>query len=783
MSVSCRFWIHHEKSEFGLVGPLARGEYKRGNDIFNLGESASAKRPINLSPREIAIMFLKGFLLLQCLIVLFYRINPTIAAPPLPNTPRQLSDLPEDNWQKYVRAPKSKDIKPVKIVSYKGNVTNPNGLLTGEGTILTRKATAGGNATAAGRPIIEAPPEIVVDFGLNHPGFLSIDFGGAANFTPGYPGIRLAFSETLQFLTNVSDFSRSDNGEEPEDKITPGSDQIAVKSKPYTWKNIHGCEFDRKVCTDGLHGFRYMKIYLDALPADVPVTTSLGSVTITGLSLEYSGFLGTPDTFIGWIETSDENLNQWWYDSSYTNEITTDVFRRFDTEPRQANSSTLIDKLVLHDGAKRDRDPYVGDVAVSGKTTYLTHDTAIAARNVLADLADHQRADGWIPPASIRLYDLPLMDYPLWWVVCSYDLYMYTGDVAYMTSYYKNMVLVLDKYYPSVTNQDTKLIQKGIGGSDGYGDYAFLPRTGPITYYNALYVMALSNAATIATTLGKSDDARRWIDRSKVVASAISERLFDTSVGAFYDGSCGSSPCPTHAQDGNSISVLSGAATPEQAKLALDYLAKNNARPYGNSFYDNDFLQDGFSQRVYAFISYFEIQARFMVKSPDTALEEIRRLYGWMATHDPQVTVWEGIGTNGSLYEDGFSSQAHGWATGIVPLLTNNILGVLPTGPGFRTWSIKPIPGDVKWAKGVVPTPSGPITVRWHRDDSLGIFWLIASAPANTRGTISLPVPSSSTKVYLNKVEVTSASIASTGDGYATISVEGGDHTITVGYN
>lgn len=352
----------------------------------------------------------------------------------------------------------------------------------------------------------------------------------------------------------------------------------------------------------------------------------------------------------------------------------------------------------------------------------------------------------------------------------------------YIKGYYKNMALVLDKYYPSVTNQNTNLIQKGIGTSGGYGDYAFLPRTGPVTYYNVLYVMALNNAATVATSLGRNDDAQRWTDRAKLVASAVSDRLFDTSVGAFFDGSCGSSPCPTHAQDGNSISVLSGAATPEQAKSALDYLAKNNARPYGNSFYDNDLLQEGFSQRVYAFISYFEIQARFQIESADTALEEIRRLYGWMASHDPKVTVWEGIGANGSLYEQGFSSQAHGWATGIVPLLTNNILGVLPTGPGFSTWSIKPIPGDVKWAKGVVPTPSGPIKVRWNRDESIGVFWLTASVPANTKGTISLPVPDSSTKVYLNKAEVANGSKRG-GDGYVTIAVGGGDHTVTVGYN
>lgn len=53
------------------------------------------------------------------------------------------------------------------------------------------------------------------------------------------------------------------------------------------------------------------------------------------------------------------------------------------------------------DGAKRDRDPYVGDLAVASLTSYLSHDFAEASRTVLEDLANHQRDDGWIPPASM----------------------------------------------------------------------------------------------------------------------------------------------------------------------------------------------------------------------------------------------------------------------------------------------------------------------------------------------------------------------------------------------
>lgn len=119
------------------------------------------------------------------------------------------------------------------------------------------------------------------------------------------------------------------------------------------------------------------------------------------MSLNFTGYLGTASTFTGWFESSDDQLNQWWFDGVYTNDMCTDTFRANDTDPRNAASPSLLGKLVIFDGAKRDRDPYVGDLAVSARTSYLSHNVPQAARDVLADLADHQRDDGWIPPASM----------------------------------------------------------------------------------------------------------------------------------------------------------------------------------------------------------------------------------------------------------------------------------------------------------------------------------------------------------------------------------------------
>jgi hypothetical protein len=365
---------------------------------------------------------------------------------------------------------------------------------------------------------------------------------------------------------------------------------------------------------------------------------------------------------------------------------------------------------------------------------------------------------------------------------------MYTNDVEYIQKYYQTMVNTLDKFYASITDPKTNLITKGLRGTGGYGDYAFLPRTGPVTYYNALYIIALENAASIATYLGHQDDASRWMSRSKKVSAAINQYNFDSRVGAFFDGTCGSTYCNTHAQDGNSLAIVSGAVNNTRAQSVLAYLSKHNARPYGNSFYDNDVLSGGFSQRVYAFISYFELEARFMAGLADSALEEIRRLYGWMSSHDPEVTMWEGIGDNGSLYEGSYTSMAHGWSTGVVPALTNYVLGVIPIGPGFSIYSIKPMPGDVTWARGVVPTPSGPIKVSWNKNEEKGLFCLMVSAPQGTKGYISVPVRDSDVPVFVDGQVVwdgasATAFDAEKADGYVTVTIQDGkSHTITVGY-
>jgi hypothetical protein len=154
-----------------------------------------------------------------------------------------------------------------------------------------------------------------------------------------------------------------------------------------------------------------------------------------------------------------------------------------------------------------------------------------------------------------------------------------------------------------------------------------------------------------------------------------------------------------------------------------------------------------------------------------------------MASHDPQITQWEGIGPDGAPYEGAFTSMAHGWSTGVVPLLTGYVLGVKPQSPGFQTWTICPVVdgGGLTWAKGEVPTPQGQIDVSWEREDvQTGVvFTLNIETPDSSSGVVCVPTLGlDNPTISLDGTPVNVSSSSTT--GWANVDTTGGKHVFTV---
>ena len=112
--------------------------------------------------------------------------------------------------------------------------------------------------------------------------------------------------------------------------------------------------------------------------------------------------------------------------------------------------------------------------------------------------------------------------------------------------------------------------------------------------------------------------------------------------------------------------------------------------------------------------------------------------------------MWEAIGTFGSIdgFQRKFSSMAHGWSTGAAPALTQQVLGIQPTEPGYARFEIAPHAADVTWAQGQVPTPRGPVRVAWRRTGSA--FTARVVVPRGSHATFRLPAPTRRAELWVD---------------------------------
>ena len=83
-------------------------------------------------------------------------------------------------------------------------------------------------------------------------------------------------------------------------------------------------------------------------------------------------------------------------------------------------------------------------------------------------------------------------------------------------------------------------------------------------------------------------------------------------------------------------------------------------------------------------------------------------------------------------------SLCHGWSA--LPVYYDQawVLGIRPIEPGFRRFVISPYPDRFAEAEGTVPTPAGPIRIKWRRADR-GLM-VEASGPRSLEATLS-PLP------------------------------------------
>jgi len=397
---------------------------------------------------------------------------------------------------------------------------------------------------------------------------------------------------------------------------------------------------------------------------------------------------------------------------------------------------------VILDGARRDRSVWSGDLIVQIPNIFHTTWAEDYVRGSIELLNGHQEADGRLaarlpplfppvtPPQHGQVYSAVYSMHQ----VSNLALYhLYTGDVAFVRAQWPAIVRQL-AYDHSRVDDRGLYITSGDEGKDW--DWYDGDKHGAVSAYNVVYCHVLRQASILAAAIGEDAAAEDLAARAQRSRTAINAHLYDQARGLYVLSDLRPDAV---AQDANALAVVHGIAPDGQAARILTALDAVLPRtPYGPQPFSAD---TGFRESISPFTSGFHLDALFTAGLTDQAFALLHDLWGHMAAPGPFAagTVWELLNTDGSPGFGTVTSLAHGWACAPTAALSSHVLGVQPRSAAYRTWSVAPQTGPLTWARGQVPTPTGPIEVHWSTEGSALVLDVVA--PADTSGTITVPAP------------------------------------------
>ena len=577
------------------------------------------------------------------------------------------------------------------------------------GTVDDARALADGRGTTTMRGDVLSRPYAIVDFGKEVGGDVTV----RARRLSGSPKVSFAFSESKQFMTSASDYSADPVGVVTETETVKVPNGTSTLSPP-----------------DGRGGFRYLMVWL----------SGPGAVELSDLKLRFEAAPLQRDLrdYAGAFLSSDEQLNRFWYSGAYTVQLSTidpQTGRRYPAQPGPPHNDARIGEgpSVIVDAPKRDRFIWGGDLAVANPVAYLSTGDTLSPRLAFDWLSQRPSPEGQPAGVYIPLEDgsgwwMNWGEYALWWIVNYEQHYRYSGDRAFFDRWFPQLQDTVRWARSKIDPADDLLLTPAsAGGHWGYG----LGGTKE-TYNNALLVHALRVAATAAEQAGRADLAADWRAQADRTAAAINSALWDEAAGA-YVVQPGST---AHPQDANVLAVLAGVASGERADRVLSTL-RSGWTAIGSPTVDVD--GSPVPRYVSPFVSTFELDALAAHGRTDDALTLLKRTWGHMLRGDETGTFWENISLAGGPQLGSYTSFSHGWGAGPTSFLTNTVLGVTPSGPGFDEVTIAPhVPSGLSWAQGRVPTPHGSIDVAWKQQRD-GRVTVAVSAPAGVRYTVQSP--------------------------------------------
>ena len=423
------------------------------------------------------------------------------------------------------------------------------------------------------------------------------------------------------------------------------------------------------------------------------------AVSISGFALENRG-THAAEPPVGAFKCSDPALTAIWRMSVRTCQLAAIPER---TEPISVEApggpvALGPSRAYLSDGAKRDRLVWSGDLWWAQRNMYAAWGPESPYMpGSLRMLAENRTPEGYIqacpypesrgPLASGDYGPFPSDEFAAWFAPVLRDHVLHTGDLALARELFPAM-RGLVSYLRANCRADGLFEQRPETSKHAsaldFGEASTHHRA----YMNILLWKTFRDAADVAEWIGEGHLAADWRAAAETLAATI-RRLFWSEEGGRFAGAL---ETDDYQGEANALALAARFCTEAEAASIRRTIVRHAHGKFQALF----------------------VRGLFEYGYADDALARIRE-HGWEKVLDP---AWEGPRLTSecmTLHERGWGDEAHP-DTAIAGILTNYILGVEPTAPGYAEYRVRPRPpSGIDSASGAVPTPRGLLRVSWRR--------------------------------------------------------------------
>lgn len=333
------------------------------------------------------------------------------------------------------------------------------------------------------------------------------------------------------------------------------------------------------------------------------------------------------------------------------------------------------------DGIKRDRWCWSGDAYQSHMASrYLYFDPAISRRTIVALLGK--------PPFEQHINTIN--DYSLYLIISAAEYYFSTADKQFIEIYYDRLKALYD-FIESRLDEAGYMCQRP--GDWIFIDWSDMDKGGDLCAEQILLWQCRNAMATLTEVCGGDGEPyRKAADRLR---RNILRDFWREDRGGFVD--CYTTGKENITRHANIFAILYDFVSPTRARKILRCVLEN----------------DEITQITTPYFEFFELCALCKLGKLNAAQKKIESYWGGMVALGA-TSIWEqyipeheGIEHYGMYGMKYGCSLCHAWGGGPIYLLGRYCLGVYPTSPGYKTFTVQPNRGMYKHMEGTVPLPDG----------------------------------------------------------------------------